>query len=95
MKNVTKKEINEVEVETVQKVNSLLNFLHIFFAAIIIGLFSYWCYLINDIYQKTEASDIEAVTLDIAKSETIFHAIVLVFFLYFIFLARDNLKFMA
>lgn len=95
MKYVNKKEISEAETETKNTIRIILNWLHIFFAGIIIGLFSYWCYLVNDIYEKTLASDIEAVTLDIAKANTIFHAIVLVFFLYFIFLARNNLNFIA
>lgn len=95
MKYVNKKSIRKVESETKETISYIFNLIHVFIALGIIGLFSYWCYLVNDIYEKTEASDPEAVAISTAKANTIFHGIVLLFFIYFIFLARDSLRFIA
>ena len=90
-----KKDFKNIEEETEEVAKFWINLIHFIIGIVIIGLFSYWCYLIQDLFKQTEAENVEAVTLDIGKTDTIFHLIVLMFFIYIIFLSRNSLDFTA
>ena len=98
------RKVKKVEKRTVKESKKdfklLMNITHIVLILALLGLFGYWCYLISDIIGALEDDDnIEdqaaQVSLDVAQATTIFHGMVLVFFVYFIFLFRDKINFIA